>query len=172
MLTLSLLRHGKSSWEQTGIDDHERPLAKRGRTAAEAVGAFMAERRLRPDLILCSDAARTRETLERVLPHFPPPPPEVILDRGLYLASATLMLARLRQTASEVRQLLMIGHNPGMHALALELVGLGQRADIAAMATKFPTAALAVLTFDVGTWAEVRPAGGRLVLFMTPRQLA
>lgn len=170
-LTLSLLRHGKSSWDDPDLDDHARSLNARGRAAADAMGAFMATRKLIPDLVLCSDAARTRATLQRVMMHFAKTPPKVSTESGLYLASATTMLARVRETAPDVRHVMMVGHNPGMHALALDLVGSGARRDIATLAMKFPTCGLAVLTFDVDTWMKIRPASGRLVSFTVPRQL-
>lgn len=171
MLTLSLLRHGKSSWAETNLDDHERPLAERGRSAAETMGAFMADRGLRPDFVLCSTAERARATLRLVLTRLGPPAPEVVHDPGLYLAAATTLLSRLRQARSGVRHQLLVGHNPGLHALALELTGIGLRRDIATMAMKFPTCGLAVITFESEDWGQLRPAAGRLELFMPPRRL-
>ncbi|MCL4767705.1 MAG: histidine phosphatase family protein [Hyphomicrobiaceae bacterium] len=172
MLTLSLLRHGKSSRDDPEPDDHQRPLASHGRADAEAVGAYIAAHGPRPELMLCSSAIRARQTLEIVLQELGAPAVDVVLEPALYLAPATAMLACLRQTAGQVRSVLLVGHNPGMHALALELTGSGLRRDIASMATKFPTCGLAVLTFETEDWALVRPAAGRLALFLHPGWLA
>ena len=171
MLTLSLLRHGKSSWDDPSLDDQERPLSPRGRAAAAAMGALLGKREPIPDLILCSDSVRTRATLDRVLPNLGAPAPEIIFEPELYLAPAATMLAVLKRTRNGAAHVLMIGHNPGMHALALDLAGSGSRRDIATMGIKFPTCGLAVLTFDVAAWREIEPSAGRLVLFQTPRNL-
>ncbi len=172
MLTLSLLRHAKSSWDDLSLDDHDRPLNKRGMQAAETMGAYLAERKDKPDGILCSDSVRTRQTLKRILPHLGTPSPKVVIDPELYLAPATLMLAQLRKTSAGFQHVMMIGHNPGMQALALDLAGSGSKRDIATMAIKFPTCGLAVLTFETQTWSEVRPTAGRLTAFVTPRSLS
>ncbi len=169
MLTLSLLRHGKSSWDEDGeLEDHERPLTRRGRSAARAMGAYIAAHGPRPDRVLCSSAARNRQTLDEVLTELGSPAPDVAVEPELYLAPATAMLDHVRRTGAGVRSLMLIGHNPGLHALALELTGCGLRRDIASMAVKFPSCGLAVLTFEASDWAEVRPASGRLVLFLPP----
>lgn len=172
MLTLSLLRHGKSSWDDPDVDDHERPLAERGRNAARDIGGVIGARRPPPDLVLCSSALRARETLEIALAQRGSATPEVVIQELLYLAPATVLLGLVRKTARTVRHLLIVGHNPGLHALALDLTGCGLRRDIASMALKFPTCALAMLTFEADDWAEVRPAAGRLALFVAPGSLA
>lgn len=172
MLTLSLLRHGKSSWDDPDLGDHDRPLAERGRAAARIVGDYMAEHGLVPELVLCSTAVRTRETLEILLSRLGPNAPETVIEAALYLAPATVMLGVIRETARTARHLLVVGHNPGMHALALDLTGSGLRREIASMAVKFPTCALAVLTFEADDWTEIRPAAGRLMLFVAPPTLA
>ncbi len=87
MLTLSLLRHAKSSWADPGLNDYERPLAKRGANAAAEIGKYLKRQKLRPDLILCSGAARTRATLELVLAELGSPAPEVRNDDALYRTS-------------------------------------------------------------------------------------
>src|SRR5918992_426176 len=171
MLTLSLLRHAKSSWADRELEDHDRPLAKRGTKAAGAMGAYIATNGLQPDLVLCSGAVRTRATLTLVLPQLGKPPPKAVFDNALYMATPAALLGRLQQVKSDARHVMLIGHNPGMHALALELTGKGSREDVEAMATKFPTCALAVLTFKVRKWSDVGSGAGTLELFMPPRRL-
>ncbi|MGQ0673048.1 MAG: SixA phosphatase family protein [Hyphomicrobium sp.] len=171
MLTLSLLRHAKSSWDDPELDDFERGLAPRGVKAAPAMGRHVAKLALKPDLILCSGAVRTRATVALMLPELGPPPPEVRYDDALYLASPITMLDTVRRQPAGPDHVMIVAHNPGMHALALELVGSGQAPDLGDLATRFPTAALAVLTFQAKKWSDVRPGIGRLVQFATPKGL-
>ena len=170
MLTLSLLRHAKSSWANAHLDDFDRPLNGRGEDAAPRMGAFMARRRIAPDLILCSPAVRTRQTLDLVLPHLSDPP-KVVYEDALYLASPAALLQRIRKVPAKARHTMLIGHDPGLHVLAQELAGTGEREDLYALAHKFPTAALAVIGFAVREWAKVRRGAGRLELFVAPKRL-
>lgn len=170
-LTLLLLRHAKSSWDHPGLDDFERPLAPRGREAAPRMAGFIAAAGLLPDLVLCSTAVRTRETLALVLPELGASPPAVRYEDALYLASTSDLVERVRRLDDGDRRVLIVGHNPGMHGAALALAGDGARRDVTALATKFPTAGLAVLEFETRHWRQVRPATGRLARFMTPRLL-
>jgi phosphohistidine phosphatase len=170
MLTLSLFRHAKSSWDDPGVKDFDRPLAPRGEEAAPRMGAFMAEHDIQPELILCSPAVRTRQTLHLVLPHLKDDPTVVYQD-GFYLASPSQLLARVRKVGAKVRHVMVVGHDPGMHGLSVELAGSGAPKPMQALAAKFPTAGLAVLDFDVDDWLKVEPGIGRLRLFMTPKRL-
>jgi len=169
MLTLALLRHAKSSWDDLQLDDFERPLNERGRRAAPVMGRVMAERSLKPDLILCSTSQRTRETLDLARAQFDAVGSLAEFEDGLYLASADELLARVRAIGTEAKTVLLIGHNPGMHGLALTLARTGDAKSLNRLEEKFPTAALAVFTFPQMSWSEVGPAGGRLESFTTPR---
>jgi phosphohistidine phosphatase len=171
MLTLSLLRHAKSSWADPGLDDFDRPLNARGEDAAPRMGAFMARHRIAPELILCSPAARTRQTLDLVLPRLRPQP-EVVYEDSLYLATEATLLARIRKVPTSVRHVMVVGHDPGLHALARQLAGAGRRKDMDALAEKLPTAGLAVIVLDARTWAGVKRGAGRLERLMTPKRLA
>jgi phosphohistidine phosphatase len=167
---LILLRHAKSAWP-TGVDDHERPLAKRGEKAAPLLGKYLSGKGLRPDLALVSDAMRTRETWKLVRAAFSPPPSERFVA-DLYDASAVDMLRVVRTTEPTVRTLLLVGHNPGLQELALELAGGGDEPARIAMRDKFPTAAVAVIDFSTGAWEEIAAGGGELERFVTPGSLA
>lgn len=171
MLTLSLLRHAKSSWDNPAQDDYERGLAPRGLKAAPAIGKYLRKSKLKPDLILCSGAVRTRATLALILPEAGAPAPEIRYDDALYLASPITMLDMVRRLSKGPKHVMIVAHNPGLHALALELTGMGEREDLAELATKFPTAALAVLGFPVAAWKDIRPGTGRLERFVTPKGL-
>lgn len=171
MLTLSLLRHAKASKGDDSNEDIARPLSERGRRAGPAVAAFMKRNKLRPDLVLCSSALRTRETVEHVWPEAGDRP-RVKYEVGLYLASAPDLLDRVRKAPRTAPHLMVVGHNPGLQMLALELIGEGDSALINAISVKLPTAALVVLTFSAKAWKEVAPGTGRLVHFATSKLLA
>lgn len=171
MLTLCLLRHAKSSWEDASIQDFDRALAPRGEEAAPRMGAYMADQGIEPELILCSPAARARQTLALVLPKLAGQP-SVEFEDGLYLASSTALLARIRKVRANTHRLMLVGHDPGLHGLAVELSGRGSTEDLNRLANKFPTAGLAVISFRVSQWSQVKPKAGRLDLFMAPRRLS
>lgn len=133
------------------------------------MGRLLRERGLAPSLVLCSSAIRTRQTLAELV-DFLPDDVQVQVERDLYLASSEALLARLRAVDGSPRALLLLGHNPGVEELAAALAGKGEPAALARMRRKFPTAALAELTF-AGPWAELAAGGAELVHFTTPRSL-
>jgi phosphohistidine phosphatase len=171
MRTLLLLRHAKSNWDATGLDDHERSLNKRGVRDAPVMGAYIAKHDLKPDLVLCSDAVRARATLTLLLPTLGAPSPPVRYEPRLYLAEPPAIVEVLHRVDQDVGRCLVVGHNPGMHALALGLVGDGDRKDISALAMKFPTSGLAVIEFAGMAWSGLKPGTGRLRTFVSPKLL-
>jgi phosphohistidine phosphatase len=171
MLTLSLLRHAKSSWDDASLQDFDRPLAKRGQSAAPRMGKYMVEQGLAPQLILCSPAVRARQTLELVLPHLSGGP-TVVYEDGFYLAAPMVLLKRLRKIEGQIEHVMIVGHDPGMQGLGVALAGDGEADRLQALAAKFPTAGLAVIRFKGKSWAKVGRGSGRLELFMTPKLLA
>ena len=170
MKTLFLLRHAKSSWDDPGCADFDRPLNNRGRKAAGAIGVYMKEKNLVPDLVLSSSSARTRETMERFVEGFEAAPEVKFLD-DLYLASAGTIISFARKTLARINSLMIVGHNPGLHQLALSLAGTGARRDIDNLSAKYPTGSLLEITFPVDAWVDIGPGGGRLVRFIKPRGL-
>jgi phosphohistidine phosphatase len=167
MCTLYLLRHAKSSWSDPTLPDQERPLAPRGCRDAKRVSAHLVQLGIEPDLVLCSSAQRTRETLELIRPALGATA-SVLLEAELYAASADTLLERLRTVPEGVPSVLLIGHNPGLQDLALLLAAGG--ADLARLEAKFPTAALATLVFPTA-WRQLSQAGGVLDAFVVPKQL-
>ena len=175
-MRLLLLRHVKSDWSGSGeTDDHERPLAPRGRKAAPLIAEYMREKGYEPKLVLCSTAKRTKETLKLILPAFERAP-KVRYDRGLYLAEWPMLLAAVQKAPASASTLLLIGHNPGLEhlaiALALQPKTDAERARAQVMAQKFPTGALAVLDFEAKNWKGAKPGLGRLADFVRPKELA
>jgi len=167
MRRLLLLRHAKSSWDDPGIADHERPLNPRGRRATEVIAGHLRDRGLVPELVLCSSAVRTRETLEGIAGALGDRA-TVEIEDGLYSAGEDELLHRLRRIEERVGSAMVIGHNPGVGRLALDLAGSGELID--QMQAKFPTAALATLDLE-GTWSDLAPGGAELVDFVTPKGL-
>lgn len=172
MLTLSLLRHAKSSWDAPGLSDHERPLAPRGERDAPRMAAYMAAHFEPPALIVCSTAERARRTLELVRPAVAGDDIEIKYESAIYEVPPSRLIGRIRELPSDKHNVLVVGHNPGIQGAVLELTGQGENATIRNLAVKFPTSALAVLHFDVDRWVDVRPASGRLEAFVRPKDLA
>lgn len=164
-----LLRHAKSNWP-AGVADRERPLAARGREAAPAMGRYLAEELLLPDLVLISPARRTVETWELVRPMLPERPPSHVEPR-IYEAAPDALLRVAQEAEPAVRTLLMIGHNPGFEEIAARLAGHGDRYAAARMAQKYPTCGLAVLDFSIEDWRDLAARGGRLERFVTPASI-
>jgi phosphohistidine phosphatase len=169
MVTLSLLRHAKSAWNNPGASDFVRPLAPRGEKAAPRMGAYMVREGLVPELVLCSTALRARQTLDIVSAEWESKP-EIRYEEGLYHAGPAQMLQYLQALTQSCQHAMIIGHNPGMYSLAANLSGDGEADALDALGTNFPTAALAVIKIE-REWPLVGPDTGYLQRFVVPRQL-
>ncbi len=166
-MRLWLLRHAKSSWDEPELDDRDRPLAARGERSADRMSGYLRAEGIRPDVVLCSSALRTRQTLARVLPALGPEL-EIHIEPRLYTFDAGSLLERVRAIPDAV-SVMLIGHNPAMQELAVRLAARGDRLDT--LAQKFPTGALAELEFPVGSWHDVATSTGELTRFVVPREL-
>lgn len=164
MKTLYLFRHAKAAPEGRE-GDALRPLMKRGRKAAAAMGAYLVKLEPPPALILCSTSLRTRETLDEILAAFDREP-QLFFEDALYLAGASRLLDRLHRLPEDAESVLLIGHNPGLHQLAASLAS-----EAGTLAEGFPTAALAVLRVP-DRWSALRPHQAKLVDFRTPKSLS
>lgn len=171
MLRLLLLRHAKSSWGEPHQADHQRPLSARGRKAAPAMGRFIAEAGMTPELVLCSSATRAVETMQLATEQFARQPEIRILDQLYAFGGFHTPLNVIRNEAGSQKTLMLVGHNPTMENLAQELTGSGRSATRALMYEKYPTAALAVLDFDIPAWRDLQTGIGTLVSFTRPRDL-
>ena len=173
MKRLLLLRHAKAS-QETSEGDHARPLAGRGRRNAPAMGKAMRKAGYVPGHVLCSGAARTRETWELVAQELKTKP-EVAFTDALYLAPWKTILKLACMLPDTTEAVMMIGHNPGMEDCAAALLGdtsdAAERARREDLASKFPTGALAVIDCDVESWAQLAPGCGALTDFIKPRNL-
>jgi phosphohistidine phosphatase len=172
--TLILWRHAKSDWSDPSLADIQRPLNARGRRAAPLMAAHIAAACPRPDVIVCSPAERTRQTLDALTPLLDGAAPDIRFDETIYEAAPQHLLACLCGLGS-ARCALMVGHNPGLQMLAWMLAD-PDRSDPAALArleTKFPTAAVCVLIQDSGgDWSECAPGTFALTAFTRPKDLA
>jgi len=168
--TLLLLRHAKASRDDPTLDDFDRPLAPRGEESAKRVGRYLRDEIGAPDLVLCSAALRTRQTLDHVATALGPDVAVKVL-KGLYLAAPSRLLAAIRRTPDAVGALLVIAHNPGIAMLAADLAGSGDAVLRRRMTEKFPTGALADIRLDIAHWADAAPHTGRLRGFVAPREL-
>ena len=168
MHRLHLLRHAKSARDE-GVEDRDRPLSRRGREAAQLVGETLPAALGRVDLVLCSIAQRTEETAELVLACFPVPP-RILFEDELYLAGYPALLRRLLRLDDTDDAVLVIGHNPGLHELALRLAATGSPAYRALSAGKFPTTARASFAIDCA-WSTLDRARHQLVDYVTVKSL-
>jgi phosphohistidine phosphatase len=171
MRTLYLFRHAKSDWSDPGQQDFDRPLSPRGRKAAPLMGRWMARHRIAPARVLSSPAVRARETCRLAFAELSAAP-DVRFEPALYLAGPERILDLVRTTPDAVASLMIVGHNPGLHMLAIELVHSGHERDIARLHAKFPTAGFAEIALPVDRWPDIAPQTGRLARFVTPRDLA
>ncbi|HXQ66334.1 MAG TPA: histidine phosphatase family protein [Alphaproteobacteria bacterium] len=167
MKTIILLRHAKSSRNDTALADFDRPLAPRGKRACETVIRALRRLKLAPDIVLCSTARRAEETLLGIAPALADGA-TVKHEKRLYLASAARLLGRLRELDDGVRSVLLIGHNPGLQGLAVLLAGGGNGATLARLVAKFPTAGLAALSFPGKRWGELAAGSAELVRLWSP----
>ena len=158
---LFVLRHAKSSWDDPALADHDRPLAPRGRRAVKLLAEYIRANHIEPAQVLCSSARRTRETYDGISPGG-----ELLVEPELYEARAQRLLERLRRVPDPIPSVMVIGHNPALHMLVLELTA----AEGGDLEPKFPTGALATLRFARG-WSQLAPGTAELVDLIRPRDL-
>ncbi|MCX2924870.1 SixA phosphatase family protein [Streptomyces sp. NEAU-W12] len=167
---LVVLRHAKSAWPE-GVPDHDRPLAARGERDAPAAGRAIAGTVGPPGLVLCSTAVRARRTWEPVAAQWDTPPP-VRYEPRLYAAGVPDLLAVVREVPAEVGTLLLIGHNPGLADLVLTLAGDDVDDTLDRVRAKFPTSAVAVLSWRGAAWTDLAPGTALLTAMTVPRGTA
>ena len=161
MKTLWLLRHAKSSWDTPGADDFNRPLNKRGQKTAPLIGKYIKQLKIKPNLVLCSPAQRTSQTIKLVL-EATKADWEVTYDHHIYAAGLTELLYVLTNTSNKVSTLLLVGHNPGIADLLAWLT---------ATIHAFPTCTLAQISLDSNSWHNLQRGSGKLDWVITPNDL-
>ena len=172
MRRLYLMRHGKAeAGMPPGGGDRERALVERGRRESRRVGAFCREQAFPPTLILCSPARRTVETCESFCEGFGETLPQLV-EEHLYMGSPVELMSTVAEAGGSEAGVLIVGHNPGLHAFALALGRRGPGPDYARLSTRFPTAALAIFETGIDSWAAFRAESARLVDFKIAKELA
>ena len=171
MLNLMLLRHAKSSLADPGQEDSDRPLNDRGKHAATAVGRYMASNDLVPQLVLCSPARRTRETWGLVAGGLTTVPAILIAPEIYDFGDGKALMECFRRKAGAAQTVLLVGHNPSIGRLAQNLVGKGDKKLRERLEKKYPTAALAVISFDLDNWKSLTAGEGTLRRFVIPKDI-
>ncbi len=170
MRRLLLLRHAKTERPEPGARDRDRKLTARGRSDAPLIGAYMARHRLVPDLALVSPATRADETWALVAAAFKKVP-RMVHDPRIYNAG-TETLTKLISETEDAPTLLIVGHNPGLHDLAVQLIASGDVAARKRINEKLPTSGFVVIEFAFDNWSRLSRSSGRLDRFVTPRLIA
>ena len=166
--TLLLMRHAKSAWDAPFTHDAERVLSKRGRRDAPRMGEWMADSGLIPDLVLCSSAVRARQTAEAVLERLDLPPSTIRYEPRLYSAAVDVLLGVVADCPPDRRNVLLVGHNPGLEDLCLYLCGSDlPRTPKGKLMT---TAALALIELPEA-WSELSEGSGNLLKLIRPKDL-
>lgn len=170
MKQLTVLRHAKSNWDDPALEDFNRPLNERGWKAARRMGREMKQRGMRFDLVLASTAARVRETIDGVQEKYDFGAP-IQFDQRIYAATEKTLLELVRALPETVRSALLVGHNPGLERLIIELTnddkhGFRDRVD-----GKFPTAGLATIELPTEGWRDVEAGSGMIAELIFPREL-
>lgn len=158
---LILLRHAKSSWKDPTLSDFERPLNQRGKKAATLIGEFIRQRPVRPELVICSTAVRARETAALVLESADLAVP-VRYETRIYEATYEQLLEVIVEIEENLREVLLIGHNPGMENLLAFLTQVSE---------PMPTASIARIILQCESWQKVQGGKGDLDWFVTPKEL-
>jgi phosphohistidine phosphatase len=167
MRRLMLLRHAKTERAEPGERDRDRKLTKRGRADAPLIGAYMAHHGLVPDLALVSPATRAEETWVLVAKTLPKAP-RIVNEEGIYNAGRDKLMSIIRK-ARDAHVLLVVGHNPGLHELAVSLIASGDVEARERVSEKLPTSGLVVIDLPFDDWSRVHPSAGRLERFVSPR---
>ena len=170
MKVLYLLRHAKSSWANADQTDIDRPLNPRGLDGVRRLVRHLPGLAVSPQIVLCSTARRTEETLAGIRPALDPNA-TVQMRTDLYLASATKILGALRGLDDATSRAMVIGHNPGLEEAARALAWQGESRARRRIFTKFPTGGLAIITASVDHWRDVGPDNTRLDAFVRPKDL-
>ena len=162
MRRLFIMRHAKAARPTPGQDDFDRPLTDRGRSDADEIGRVIATEGYAPATVICSSAKRTRETLDGLLRSLPGDI-EVRMTRNAYGAAPDALLGLVGATRPEIAGVMVVGHNPELHTLAIMLTAAAEP-----LRTGLPTGTLAIIGFDTETWENLPPSG-KLLAFHVPR---
>lgn len=168
MKLLYLLRHAKSSWDDSDLADRDRPLSPRGEKAAKKMRRYIREAGVAPALVLCSPALRARQTLELIAPALGKGC-DIVIEDEVYANDARRILKRLQRVPASVAAVMVVGHNPSMQELALLLACRG--AGLESVESNFSTGALATLVIARAPWAKLDHGDAELAAYITPKDV-
>ncbi len=170
MKKLFILRHAKSAYSDNVSNDKDRPLNETGKNACKSIANYMKDKVIIPDLILCSDAVRTTQTIENILQNLDEEL-KVEYTSRLYLATPGEIFKEIAKIDDDIDKIMVVCHNPGAHQVSALLTVGGNMDAIDVLKVKFPTAAMASFTMNIDNWEEIGPACGYLDDFVTPKML-
>ena len=168
--TLILMRHSKSSWDNSYKDDFDRPLNSRGRENAQMVAKHIHSWGFKPELTLCSSALRCKQTLELIIPYFPKKMHIRYLDE-LYLAPEKAILEIIKSIKLSIAQILVIGHNPGLSDLSQSLIYSSNKKNDYSDTQQFPTSAASIFEMSINNWVNFNLSESKIIDFVTPKNL-
>lgn len=171
MRRLLLLRHAKTERATLGEPDRDRKLMARGRTDAPIIGAYLVRHHLVPNLALVSPAKRAAETWALVAAAFTKGSPPIVNDERIYNAVPQTLIGLIRETA-QAHSVIVVGHNPGLHDLAVQLIASGDVEARERINEKLPTCGLVIIDFPFNGWSQLHVNSGRLERFVSPRTIA
>jgi phosphohistidine phosphatase len=170
MRRLLVFRHSKAQRAIAGAPDRERALIERGRKDAAKIGAYMATHHLAPERVMLSPAARCQQTWKYAAATMKPAPAAMSVEK-LYDATPHAIMAAIKDAPASVHTLMVVGHNPGMHELALMLIASGDIETRERLREKLPTSGLVIIDFAFDDWSRLHPLSGRLERFVSPKSL-
>jgi phosphohistidine phosphatase len=162
MKTLYIIRHAKSSWDDIGLADFDRPLNERGKTDAPRMGKRLKEKNIHPELMLSSPAKRALSTCKKIAEVLHYPESSIKTDRKLYHASPEEIFEVLRSIKNQVNNVMLFGHNPGLTEFVNEITD-----DFSL--NNLPTCGVVALSFDMRTWKELQHSSGKLLFYDYPK---
>ena len=161
-MKLILVRHAKSSWKHSGLDDMERPLNKRGKRDAPAMGELLRKKGVMPDCVISSPARRAAKTAKHIARQVNYPPERIVLDEAVYMASAEELFDIIHRLGKTCETVMIVGHNPAFTGLVKCLSDF--RVD------NMPTCGMAAFAFDVEDWSGIEAGSGKLLFFEYPKK--
>ncbi len=162
MKTLYIVRHAKSSWDNSDLDDFDRPLNERGKRNAPEMGERLKEKGIKPDLIISSSAKRAFSTAKKIAKEVDYPVDKIKKSENLYLASISSAINIIRQVDDSVAALMIFGHNPGWTELSNYLCDV--------YIDNIPTAGVSAIRFDFDSWAKIDKGKGKMLFFDYPKK--
>ena len=169
MKTIFLLRHAKSSWDNSQLEDFDRPLSTRGEKSSIKIGKYIKNKNIIPDIVYCSSAKRAKKTWE-LINKVIKKKNNIFFKKDLYMADSETFMSTIKKTKNSNKSIMIVSHNPGIESFCLEL-SKENNEYINDIKTKYPTGSLAILKVNLKKWSEIRYESGIIYEFIKPRKL-